>query len=259
MKTKTHLEKKLIKQLQNLKKIGLLGIKAEFEAEGSNLDDINRLRRITKELNIELHVKIGGVEAYRDLYDCIETNVDGIIAPMVETDFGAFKFKEMLDKVHSYAGTLPEITINIETKSGLKNIRDILKILKKNLNNVTFGRSDLSKSFFDKKIIPDSIRLNQMILSASNICKNFKIKNTVGGSVSKKTWKFYNDHPNFIKNVKKIETRKVIFQKEKFLKNKNSIKEAIEFEKLYILCKKEFIDMRIKQEINRLTELNNRK
>jgi len=61
----------------------LIGEKAEFEAAESNLGDINGLRRITNKLNIELHAKIDGVEAYRDLYDCIEMNVDGIIAPMM--------------------------------------------------------------------------------------------------------------------------------------------------------------------------------
>ena len=97
MKTKTHLEKKIIKQLQNLKKIGLLSIKSEFEAEGSNFDDINHLRRITKELNIELHVIIGVVEVYRDFYEYIKINIDGIIVPMVDTVFGAFEFKKFLD------------------------------------------------------------------------------------------------------------------------------------------------------------------
>ena len=107
----------------------MISVKAEFDADASNLGDFNRLIRIINELNIELHVKIGGVETYRYLYDRIEMNVDGIIAPMVETSFGAIKFREMLNKIHFYVKTLPEITNKIETRSSVKEIKKIPQIL----------------------------------------------------------------------------------------------------------------------------------
>ena len=68
------------------------------------------------------------------MYDRIKMNVDGIIAPMVETSFGAINFREMLNKIHFYVKTLPEITSKIETRN-----------------------------FFDKRINSDSLKLNQMI------------------------------------------------------------------------------------------------
>ena len=56
--------KSLEKNINILKKrFSLVGIKAEFEAEGSDVFDIARLRIITKSNNTKLHVKIGGVEA----------------------------------------------------------------------------------------------------------------------------------------------------------------------------------------------------
>ena len=80
---------KLYKSLKLLKQnYRLAGIKAEFEAEGSSVNDIARLKILTNKIGTKLKVKIGGVEAVNDIYNCISLNVDGIIAPMVETEFG---------------------------------------------------------------------------------------------------------------------------------------------------------------------------
>ena len=66
-------EQKLIDQLSVLKKnYNLVGIKSETEAEGSSYSDIARIRSITNKLGIKLFVKIGGVEALNDIYNCIE-------------------------------------------------------------------------------------------------------------------------------------------------------------------------------------------
>ena len=78
--------KSLEKNIKILKRrYKLAGIKAEFEAEGSSVMDIARLKILTESINTKLHVKIGGVEAKNDIYECISLGVDGIIAPMVET------------------------------------------------------------------------------------------------------------------------------------------------------------------------------
>jgi hypothetical protein len=62
------LEQKLADQLTLLKKeFDLCAVKAEFEAEGSSFRDLLRLRRLTVQQNIPLYLKIGGVEALRDL------------------------------------------------------------------------------------------------------------------------------------------------------------------------------------------------
>ena len=83
------LEQKIFNQLIRLKEeYALQGVKAEFEAEGSSFRDLVRLRRITNKLNLPLYLKIGGVEAIRDIKDSLEIGVDGLIAPMVESAFG---------------------------------------------------------------------------------------------------------------------------------------------------------------------------
>ena len=51
-------EKLLANQLKTLKEMyNIQGIKAEFEAEGSSLVDLYRLRRLCSELNIKLFLK----------------------------------------------------------------------------------------------------------------------------------------------------------------------------------------------------------
>ena len=90
---------RLIKQLFFLKKkYKLIGVKAEFEAEGSSFEDVSNLRSITNTCGTKIFVKIGGVEAINDIYKCIEIGVDGIIAPMVESKFAMFKFVDFFRK-----------------------------------------------------------------------------------------------------------------------------------------------------------------
>ena len=93
-------EEKLTKHIDYLKKkYSLIGIKAEFEAEGSSHEDILLLRSITNKTNTRLFVKIGGVEAINDIKFLMKINVDGIIAPMVESRFAAYKFLSFVKKI----------------------------------------------------------------------------------------------------------------------------------------------------------------
>lgn len=248
---------KMLTALINLKKnFGLKGIKAEFEAEGSNLNDINRLSRLTTRANVRFYVKIGGVEAIRDIYDCYECGVDGIIAPMVETEFAAKKFINSIKKIPFKKS--PLLIINIETIQGLKNLEGILKRFSKNLKSITIGRSDLVGSLFNKNINVDSPVIINLIKKAYLVAKKYNIELTVGGGVSASTLDIFSKN-NFLRNkIKCIETRKVIFETTKVLKKKNAIIKAMEFEKLYILSKNEYSDMRISPELLRLPKLNER-
>ena len=93
------LESSMYQQLCKLRdEYNLQGIKAEFEAEGSSFRDLMRLRRLTSKAGVKLYLKIGGVEAVRDIKDALEIDVDGLITPMVESKFGAKKFYDSLKK-----------------------------------------------------------------------------------------------------------------------------------------------------------------
>jgi len=249
------LEKKLYFQLCKLRdEFNLQGIKAEFEAEGSSFKDLVRLRRLTDKAGIKLYIKIGGVEAIRDIKESIELGVDGIIAPMVESKFGAKKFYEAIKKY--YKENKIHTTLNLETKNAIDDIDEILEYANNKFDNITIGRSDLSKSYFDENITPNSEFLFQKIENISKKIQNYNLTLTMGGSVNSDTIKLLNNYPFLKSTLLKLETRKVILLTNNF--TNEALKEALKFEELYILSKKEISDIYINEEISRLIELKRR-
>ena len=252
------LEQKLFDQLIRLKEnYDLQGIKAEFEAEGSSFRDLVRLRRITDKLDVSLYLKIGGVEALRDIKDSLEIGVDGLIAPMVESEFGLKKF---IDGVASiYKDTDIHLSINIETQQAVANLEEILELGKGNINSITVGRTDLSSSYFDPKISPESDFIFGLLEDLGGKVPSAGMTMTVGGSLSKKSLeRFGREAKKWTGIIQKLETRKVILPTKVMLENKNSITEALRFEELYILSKKEMSDLFMESETARLTRLKMR-
>lgn len=237
------------------KKYGLIGIKAEFEAEGSSNTDISRLKILSSELNTQLHVKIGGVEAKNDIYNCIELGVDGIIAPMVKSEFGLIKFIDTIKNLK--LKKKPILSINLETINAYNNLEEIISRSIGNIQNITIGRTDLSSSFMNKNIDQNSDIVTKIIFSVSKRLKNKNIQLTVGGGINKKTIKIFKKIKIF-NIVDKLETRKIILNSKSMLKN-GALDECVNFETNYIINKKEICNLKINDEIKRLTKLKTRK
>jgi 4-hydroxy-2-oxoheptanedioate aldolase len=141
---------KLYEKLKNFTSDNLVGIKQSFEDEGALLEDIKTIRKLTKLNNLKLSVKIGGCEAKSDIHECRYMEVDGIVAPMIETEFALQKFIESVSNISDI-----KFYVNIESKTAYENIDKILDSPSaKMLSGVVVGRSDFVKSYgHDKSFV----------------------------------------------------------------------------------------------------------
>jgi 4-hydroxy-2-oxoheptanedioate aldolase len=231
------LEQKLECCLVQLKeKFGLRAVKAEFEAEGASFRDLLRLRRLTAGQNLPLYLKVGGVEALRDIKDALDLGVDGLIAPMVESPFGVVKFVSAVESVFS----LRKIhkSINIETREAVDLIDKILDVAQDKVDNVTIGRTDLSQSYFDSKVQPDSPFILDLIERLSHKIQACGLTVTVGGSLTSKSIRLFQQRRDGLGDrVSSMETRKVVLPIEKMLEQGDALKESLHFEELYLRYK----------------------
>src|SRR4051812_44550103 len=91
-------ERKMADLLTDLKdNHHVVGVKAEFEAEGTRLEEALRLKEVLMKVDLGLTLKIGGCEAIRDMYEARVIGVSRIVAPMVESAYALKKFLNAID------------------------------------------------------------------------------------------------------------------------------------------------------------------
>ena len=134
----------ILKRLKN--DYGAIAVKAEFEAEGSRLDELIMLNEVVFRADMDIFIKIGGCEAVRDLDQCKLLGASGIMAPMIETPFAMQKFVNAAHKVYKNRVKDIEWIIKTETKTCLENLDDIFNVGEGFLNTISIGRVDLSSS-----------------------------------------------------------------------------------------------------------------
>ena len=135
--------------LKKLLSKGVVGIKQSFEDEGVLFDDVVKMKRMCDSIGAYVSVKIGGCEAISDINNCLLLDVNGIVAPMVESEFALQKFVEaIISNVDSDIRENMNFYINVESKTAYENLDKILSSpSSKLLTGVVVGRSDLTKSF----------------------------------------------------------------------------------------------------------------
>ena len=91
--------KNLEKKFETLKAIGnLQAIKAEFEAEGTRIDELIILSELCCSKNIAFTLKVGGPSAQRDFYEAFQLGADNILVPMVESKSSLVSCYEIYSK-----------------------------------------------------------------------------------------------------------------------------------------------------------------
>jgi hypothetical protein len=258
------LEKKMFEILVNLRdNFAVKGIKAEFEAEGTRIDELLRLVDLVKKANLKLGIKIGGCEAMKDLMEVKQIGTDYVIAPMIETDYALKKFIDSKNKIFDeYEKSNCDFLINIETIQGFKNLQKIIEINNSYKNNgikgIVFGRVDFSLSNGLSRDDINSANVTDYVIEVAKVCKNNNLELVVGGGISL-------DSINVLNEIKKIhltrfETRKVIFSKDSLdIKDLDKgMIQAVHFELLWLENKKTYYGNIYKEDDKRIEMLSKR-
>ncbi len=189
---------------------GVVAVKAEFEAEGTRVDELLRLLEVARRADVKVGLKIGGCEAIRDLIECRQFGVDYIIAPMVETPYALSKYIAARDKVFS-ADEIEDISFlfNLETYSTYTQLQAMGEVAGRAGVGMVFGRVDFAGSLGRDRGFVNSDEMLGYVEDTARVAVEQNIELVAGGGVSAES-------VEFLRRVKstrlnRFETRKVIF------------------------------------------------
>lgn len=240
---------------------GYLGIKAEFEAEGTRDDEMLRLIEITRKAGLNIGIKIGGGEAVSDLYRTKQIGVDYIIAPMLETPYAVSKYIEAKNKVYSKEEREDiKFLFNLETIMTFNNLHEVIKTAKveNGADGVVFGRVDFTLSNGLTRNDIENGEIKDYCVKTAKECKNAGLELVVGGSVTKVSI------PNLqaikAEYLTRFETRKIIFSSDAISNPniKDGIELAVKFEYLWLQNKFEYYSKIANEDVVRIKMLKER-
>lgn len=256
------LEKKMVETLTDLRlNHNVIGVKCEFEAEGTRLEEALRLKEVITRAGLDLTIKIGGCEALKDMYDARTIGVNAIVAPMIESSYALKKY------IQSTKLAFPEderediaFLINVETITGFNNFDAMMEIPEAaHLTGIVLGRVDMTGSMgLTREDINSDEILNIANVLAVKAAKHGK-KLVIGGGVSAHSLPFFAKLPQG--SLYKFETRKIIFDAQKAMADKNvdkGILKAVGFELMWLKNKRDFYGMIHNEDNQRLVMLEAR-
>lgn len=256
------LEKKMVNTLIDLREnYNVIGVKAEFEAEGTRMEEALRLKEVTTRAGLDLTIKIGGCEALKDMYDARTIGVNAIVAPMIESPYALKKY--ILSTRMAFPEEEREETefyINIETITGYNCVEEMMNIPEADdLTGIVLGRVDMTGSMGLPRDEINSDTIFEIAEDLASVTRKYNKKMVIGGGVSAHSLPFFKKLPK--DSLYKFETRKVVFDAKKSLNDENAsngILKAVGFELMWLKNKRDFYGMIHNEDNQRLVMLESR-
>ena len=253
-------EKQMVEILKKCKDHGAVSVKAEFEAEGTRMDELLRLVDVARAAGLKMTVKIGGCEAIRDLLEAKQVGVDYIVAPMVETPYALSKFVGAIAiAFNSDERENTDFLFNLETITTYANLAEMAKVAKVGgIEGIVFGRVDFSGSMGIGRAGIETDEITNRIIETAKVAKQSGLDLVVGGAVS-------SDALPQLKRINseyltRFETRKVVFAADALQRAEieQGLLHAVHFELLWLLNKRNYYGQIMAEDNKRIDMLEAR-
>lgn len=253
-------ERELVDLLRDLREThGAIGVKAEFEVEGTRLEEAMRLKDVVATAGLGLTLKVGGPEAITDLQLARLLGVREVVAPMVESAFGLSK------ALGAMALVFPEderedtrFVVNIETISACRDFDAMLALPEASLlGGVVVGRVDLASSMGLGREHIQGDRIRGLTIDVFEKARAKGLRRGIGGGVDAGNIAFYRALPTGLLTY--FETRKVVFVAETLAGDADAaMAKAVRFELGWLERKIEYYDAIAHEDDARLRMLRGR-